>query len=262
MDLLGIGTGIASLAGGVYDTYVQQKTAKENLKFQRENLDYQKAMQKEAWRREDSSSQRKMADLRAAGLNPLLASGMQAQSSSPIRTEAPQMQQIKPAATIASGAIEAMNMLSMKASIEKTFAETQRIKAEAQFLEKTQDYRISQESWKTQNLDLLNTQMQEQLETMGWQKLSAYYDKEVKRLNTEWTPYMKHVEADQATANLSKTEKELLAKKIAIDEATYNLEKYKTFGVPTNYTGTGVGKDILGLGWLAQELMDKAKGGQ
>lgn len=45
--------------------------AKSNLKFQRENLDYQKAIQQQIFAREDTAHQREIQDLRNAGINPL-----------------------------------------------------------------------------------------------------------------------------------------------------------------------------------------------
>ena len=52
-----------------------EKIAAQNLQFQRENLDYQKALQQKIFDREDSSYARTVADMRAAGLNPLTMNG-------------------------------------------------------------------------------------------------------------------------------------------------------------------------------------------
>ena len=49
--------------------------AQQNLAFQRENLDYQKALQQKIFEREDSSYQRTVKDMRAAGLSPLAMNG-------------------------------------------------------------------------------------------------------------------------------------------------------------------------------------------
>lgn len=82
------GEGFASAAGSVFNTMANTATnvftnfmtnetnkhiAAQNLQFQRENLDYQKALQQKLFQREDTAMSRKMADYRAAGLNPFAA---------------------------------------------------------------------------------------------------------------------------------------------------------------------------------------------
>lgn len=50
---------------------INKDIAAENLAFQRENLDYQKALQQQIFEREDTAYQRTVDDMRAAGLSPL-----------------------------------------------------------------------------------------------------------------------------------------------------------------------------------------------
>lgn len=50
---------------------VNQQIAEENLEFQRQNFEYQKALQQQIFDREDTAYQRTVADMRAAGLSPL-----------------------------------------------------------------------------------------------------------------------------------------------------------------------------------------------
>lgn len=54
---------------------VNKDIADQNLQFQRENLDYQKALQERIFDREDTSYQRTVNDMRQAGMNPLAMNG-------------------------------------------------------------------------------------------------------------------------------------------------------------------------------------------
>lgn len=74
--------GAISNPSGAWDQFsngrtnvVNQEVAAQNLAFQRENLDYQKALQQKIFEREDSAYQRTVKDMRSAGMSPLMMNG-------------------------------------------------------------------------------------------------------------------------------------------------------------------------------------------
>lgn len=103
-----------------------------NYSAQMQNLDYQKALQKQVFQREDTSIQRRVADLRAAGLSPVLAAGQGAQSGAVVSTQAPQLNLNAQDRVLKmfEGQNMAMALAKQKADISKTEAETEAIRAQ------------------------------------------------------------------------------------------------------------------------------------
>lgn len=84
---------------GALATAANYGSAKKNLK-------YQKWAQEETWRREDTAVQRLRAQMESSGFSPVLAAGQQAQTSAPVRTEAPQVGMELPQAMMAAATMQ------------------------------------------------------------------------------------------------------------------------------------------------------------
>lgn len=86
---------IGNMFGSVMNYYSQKKTNETNKEINQSNLDYNAAMTREQWARDDTAHQREVADLEAAGLSPLAnTTGSQVTSAlgapNPIAMQAPQ----------------------------------------------------------------------------------------------------------------------------------------------------------------------------
>lgn len=95
MDVFGIGTAIAGVANAIGSGIINSKNFKEQKRQYEENMRWQREQFESLKQREDTAVQRRMADIKAAGLNPLMAdgsNGAQASSTSYSGSEAPQLQ--------------------------------------------------------------------------------------------------------------------------------------------------------------------------
>lgn len=120
---------------------VNQQIAEQNLAFQRENFEYQKALQQKIFDREDSAYQRTVADMRQAGLSPLMMNGTngagEAIQTEPLHNDF-QMQD-KGMLQVAS---EAVQMLSGLQGVKRQILEND-------YLNKTLDDRVNFQKFQT-----------------------------------------------------------------------------------------------------------------
>lgn len=131
---------IGGLGGAGIGAIVDSNIARDNMSAQADVLDWQKKMQKIAWQRENNAVQRRANDLRAAGLSPVLAAGSGAQSSAPIRLEAPQ-NKFEMGNRIGQGFETAQNIMIQKNQVEIAAEQARKLRLENDYLERTLDPR-------------------------------------------------------------------------------------------------------------------------
>ncbi len=123
---------ITELMGGILPGIGQMganRIARDNLAMQQEQYGYQKDLQQRIFAREDNSVQRRVADLKAAGLSPILAAGQGARAGAPVPTSAPQ-RSTKPQEMLQGVGHSVRELGLTAAQTALTLAQTQRAREE------------------------------------------------------------------------------------------------------------------------------------
>ena len=112
-----IGAG-ANLVGGLI-------SGSQNYKLGKRQLAWEQYAQRQTWKREDNAVQRRAADLKAAGMNRLLAAGSGASASAPVHVDAPQAPDLSGIGNpILQYAQTKMSLNKQQADISQTEAQT------------------------------------------------------------------------------------------------------------------------------------------
>lgn len=123
---ISVGSQVIGTIGDISAANAAQDTANTNLDLQKEIFEWQKGVQNDIFYREDNAVQRKVADLKTAGLSPVLAAGAGARAGNVVPVSAPQKSQVPNQMRQAAF----QRLASSFADISKTVAETKLIEAQ------------------------------------------------------------------------------------------------------------------------------------
>lgn len=223
-----------------------------------ENQSYNRDLQERVFAREDNAVQRRAEDMRAAGINPILAAGSPAQAGSVVRSDAPQLD--------ASQVVQnALGVKSAEVAIQKQKADVSRTQAETRLLNMQQRQLRITNPMSAEKLNLENLLSKGSLDPIiqglklkndlsNLEKLIKAEGVEQAKVKT-WMDYIKWNIAEKYS--LTNAQTQALAMQFALMEKKYNYDWYKNKDLPSNAGSTSEIKNSYVMQSLINDMMDK-----
>ena len=249
---------IAEAVGGAISGVVNGGLSIFNAMQQQKKMEYDKALQQEIFRREDTAVQRRAADLEAAGLSKTLAVGSAANAGVAVPVQAPQVDR--------SGMDVAMNVLAAMTNI----AQIRKLSAETQEAQANTTRAVSQGKLFDAQSTAVDSQIADNL-ARAYQATEA--GKEASRRDSAY--YGSQKDLNRANAGLSRSNVDLnkihgnlynmQMDKIASDILTaqmervmtlVDLQKYYATGINPRYNYGEVGNAAKGFASLGNKAID------